>query len=135
MGVNEFLEPRVAKAEYTVLASAGTQALTSGVYIPAAAVVTGVTLIDNDALGSVHTNDSASVDLRIANTHLSASQILCSTKSVGFFGTVNIANIWPLTSTAGVQVSSGGELVLSVQASSGTLARTWSPTIYVGYVA
>ena len=135
MGVNEFLEPRVAKADFTVLASAATHAWPSGVYIPAGAVVTGVTLIDNDALGSVHANDQASVDLRIANSHLSASQILCSTKSVGFFGTVSIANIWPLTSTAGVYVSSGGEIVLSVQESSGTLARTWSPTIYVGYVA
>ena len=135
MGKNEYIEGRVVQADFTVLASGATQALTSGVYIPTAAVITGITLIDHDALGTVHTNDSASVDLRIANTQLSASQIVCSTKSVGFFGTVDIANIWPLTATAGVYVTNGGEVVLSVQASSGTLARTWSPNVYVGYVA
>jgi hypothetical protein len=135
MAVNEFFEPRVARAEFTVLASADTQALPSGVYLPQGALVTGITLLAKNALGSVHTNDSASVDLRVANTQLSLSQQLCSTKSVGYFGTVSVAVVWPTTSAGGIYLKSGGELILSVQGSSGTLARTWSPTIYVGYVA
>lgn len=126
--VNEFLNPRVAKADFTVLASTATQALPSGVYIPGNALVTGVTFIDRDALGSVHSNDSATVDLR------AGAVALISTMRISQFAAQTIAYVPTLVSTAGMNVSTAGELVLSVQASSGTNARTFSPTVYVGYV-
>jgi hypothetical protein len=131
---NELLQERIAKADFTVLSSAATQALTSGVFIPGNAIVTGVTIMDLDALGSVHSNDSATVDLRIANTQLSSSIQINSVKSLGMFNVVSIPYVWPLTSTGGVYIPVSGELVLSVQASSGTAARTWSPQVFVGYI-
>ena len=126
--MNEFLNPRVAKADFTVLASTGTQALPSGVYIPGSALVTGVTFIDRDALGSVHSNDSATVDLR------AGAVALISTMRISQFAAQTIAYVPSLVSTAGMNVSTNGELVLSVGVSSGTNARTFSPTVYVGYV-
>jgi hypothetical protein len=131
---NEFLEGRIAKADFTVLSSAATQALTSGVFVPGNAVVTGVTIVDLDALGSVQTNDSATIQLAVVNTQLSSSIVLNSAKSIGFFGTVSVPQISPLTSTNGVYIPVSGELVLNVQASSGTGPRTWSPQAMVGYV-
>jgi len=126
--VNEFMNPRVVKADFTVLSSAATQALPSGVFIPTNALVTGVTFIDRHALGSVHSNDSASIDLRAAGV------ALISTKAISVFAAQNIAYVPTLVSTAGMNISTAGELVLSVQGSSGTAPRTWSPTVYVGYV-
>jgi hypothetical protein len=131
---NDFLQARVALANFVVSSSAATQALTSGIFIPGNAIVTGVTILDQDALGSVQTNDSATAQLYVANTQLSSSIALNSAKSIGYFGTVSVPQTWPLTSTGGVFVAVPGELVLSVQASSGTAARTWSPQIMVGYV-
>jgi hypothetical protein len=134
MAKNEFLEGRVAQANYTVLSSGATQALTSGIYIPGNAVVTGVTIVDLDSLGSVQTNDSATIQLAVVNTQLSSSIVLNSAKSIGFFGTVSVPQISPLTSTNGVYIPVSGELVLNVQASSGTAARTWSPNVMVGFI-
>jgi len=129
---NEFLVPRVVKADFTILSSAATQAIPSGVFLPKGALVTGITLIDADALGSVHSNDSASIDLRVAGG--GSSVALISTYAISAFAAQTIAYRPSLVSTAGMYVPQTGELVLSVQASSGTAARTFSPTIYVGYV-
>lgn len=126
--MNEFLTPRVVKADFTVLSSAATQAINGSVFIPKGALVTGVTIMDADALGSVHSNDSASFDLRAGGV------ALISTSCVSDMAAQNIVYRGALVSTAGMYVSADGALVLSVQASSGTGPRTWSPTIYVGYV-
>lgn len=129
---NEFLQARIAKADFTVLSSAATQSIPSGVFLPKDALVTGITLIDFDALGSVHSNDSASIDLRVAGG--GSSVALISTSAISAFAAQTIAYRPALVSTAGMYVPQTGELVLSVQASSGTAPRTWSPTIYVGYI-
>jgi hypothetical protein len=126
--MNEFLTPRVVKAEFTVLASAATQAVPSGVYLPKGAMVTGVTIFDADALGSVHSNDSASFDLR------AGALALISTSCVSDMAAQTIVYRGALVSSGGMYVPADGQLVLSVQESSGTLARTWSPTMYIGYV-
>lgn len=131
---NEFLTPRVVKADFTVLASSATQSLPSGVYLPKGALVTGVTFMDADALGSVHSNDSATIDLRIMNVGLSSSVQLISTKVISVMAAQTIPYIAALMTTGGMYVPQSGELVLSVQASSGTLNRTWSPTVFVGYL-
>jgi hypothetical protein len=129
---NEFLANRIVKANFTVLASAATQAIPSGVYIPKGALVTGVTILDTDAFGSVHSNDSASIDLRIAGG--GSSVALMSTALIKNIGAQTVPYVASLVSAVGMYVPQSGELVLSVQASSGTLNRTWSPTVYVGYV-
>lgn len=130
---NEFLEGRVARADYTVLASNATQALTSGVFMPAGALVTGVTFLDTDAVTIA--NASGTVDLRVANTQLSSSVALISTARISVACPAQtIPYIASLVSTAGMYVPVSGELVLSVQATSGTAVHTWSPSVFVGYI-
>jgi hypothetical protein len=133
MSNNEFFAGRVAKANFTVLASAATQSLPSGIYIPAGALVTGVTILGTGAFGSVHSNDSATIDLRLAGGGSSVQ--LISTQVISNLVAQTIAYRPALVSTAGMYVPQTAELVLSVQASSGTNARTFNPTVFVGYLA
>jgi hypothetical protein len=133
MAINEFLEQRVARAEYTVLASAATQSLPSGVFLPAGAIVTGVTFINTGA--PTIANASGSIDLRVANTQLSGSQALVSTAMIKNVASAQtIPTIMVLSYSGGVVLSNAGELILSVQATSGTNAHTWKPSVFVGYV-
>jgi hypothetical protein len=132
---NEFLEGRIAVGNFTVVSNAATTALPSGVYIPAGAVVTGVTIHDKDAgMYSNMSQDAATIDLRVRNVALSSSMQLCSVKAVSIFSqnTAYAPVAWPLTSTAGVYVPVKGELVISCAIAS--TGRTWSPQVYVGYV-
>lgn len=129
---NEFMGARVVQADFTILSSAATQAIPSGVFIPKGAMVTGVTIIDFDALGSVHSNDSATIDLRLAGGGSSVQ--LVSTKLINAVAAQTIPYAMAMMTTGGMYVPQTAELVLSVQASSGTAARTFSPTIYVGYI-
>lgn len=129
---NEFLTPRVVRADFTILASAATQSIPSGVFLPKGALVTGVTGIAFGTLGSVHSNDSATFDLRLAGG--GSSVALLSTKVISVMAAQTIAYPLLLVSTGGMYVPQDAQLVLSVQASSGTLARTFAPTIFVGYL-
>lgn len=129
---NEFLNGRVVSADFTILASAATQSIPSGIFIPKGAFVTGVTAIDFDALGSVHSVDSATIDLRLAGGGSSIQ--LISTKVISVMAAVSTPYVLGMVSTNGMYVPQNAELVLSVQASSGTLNRTFSPTIFVGYI-
>jgi hypothetical protein len=129
---NEFLQARIAKADFTILASAATQSLPSGVFIPKGAMVTGVTAMDFDALGSVHSNDSATIDLRLMGGGSSVQ--LVSTKVISVIAAQTKPYILAMMTTGGMYVPQNAELVLSVQESSGTSPRTFSPTIYVGYI-
>jgi hypothetical protein len=129
---NQFYTPRIVKADFTILASAATQSIPSGVFLPKGALVTGVTAMDFDALGSVHSNDSATIDLRLAGGGSSVQ--LISTKVISVMAAQTIPYVLAMVSTGGMYVPQDAQLVLSVQASSGTLARTFSPTIFVGYL-
>ena len=134
MAANEFLEGAIARAEFTVLASAATQALTSGVYLPAGALVTGVTFMNTGAV--TIGNASGSIDLRVANTQLSSSVSLVSTGMIKNIASIQtIPTVLTLAYSGGVRLPQSGELVLSVQATSGTAVHTWSPSVFVGYVA
>ena len=128
---NEFLVPRIVKADFTVLASAATQALPSGVFLPKGAVITGITFMDVDA--QTIADASGSIDLRIAGGGSSVALIVTEMiKNAA--ATQTRPYIASLVSTAGMYVPQSGELVLSVQATSGTAVHTWSPSVYVGYV-
>jgi hypothetical protein len=132
---NEFLEARVAKIPFSSIAeSAAAQALTSGVYLPAGALVTGITVMCSDA--PTVANASNHIGIMVYNTQNSSSVQLASTaliKNVASAQTV--PTILTLVSTAGMYVPVSGELGMSVSASSGTNAITWSPIVYVGYIA
>ena len=127
---NEFLVGRVAKADYTILASAATQSLPSGVYIPKGALVTGVTFLDTDAMTIA--NASGTVDLRVAGG--GSSVALISTVNISDMGAQTVPYVASLVSAVGMHVPVDGELVLSVQATSGTAVHTYSPSVYVGYI-
>lgn len=129
---NEFLQGRVAKADFTILASNATQSLPSGVWVPGGAIVTGVTFI-NTAAQTV-ADASGSVDLRVANTALSSSIALISTIEIKNLGAQTVPYVASLVSAAGMYVAVPGEVVLSVQATSGTAVHTKTPSVLIGYV-
>ena len=130
---NEFLVKRVAAANFVVLASAATQSLPSGVYIPGGAIVTGVTMINTAPITIA--NASGSIDLRVKNATAASSQALIITAAIkNAAGAETIPYIATLSNTKGVYLPVGGELVLSVQATSGSSVHTYAPDIYVGYL-
>jgi len=129
---NEFLEVRVAKADFTMLSSAATQSLPSGVWLPGGALVTGVTFLDTDTM--VVANASQTFDLRVANTALSSSIALISTEHCKDVGAISVPYVASLVSAAGMYVAVPGELVLSIQAAAGNSVMTYSPSVYVGYI-
>jgi hypothetical protein len=130
---NEFLQGRVAKADFTILASAATQSLPSGVFLPGGALVTGVTFLNTGA--QTIADASGSVDLRVANTALSSSIALISTVRISDLGAQTVPYVASLVSAVGMYVAVPGELVLSVQATSGTAVHTKAPSVFVGYIA
>src|SRR4030042_1788370 len=117
---NEFLVPRIVKADFTVLASAATQALPSGGFLPKGAVITGITFMDVDA--QTIADASGSIDLRVGSVALIVTEMIKNAAA-----TQTRPYIASLVSTAGMYVPASGELVLSVQATSGTAVHTWSP--------
>jgi hypothetical protein len=123
---NEFFAGRVVRADFTILASTATQALPSGVYIPAGALVTGVTFMDKNA--NTIANASGTVDLRIG------SVAMISTKMIKDLGAQTVAVAASLVSAGGMYVPITGEVKLSVQATSGTAVHTISPSVFIGYV-
>lgn len=133
MAQNEFLQARVVKADFTCLASAATQALPSGVYIPAGALVTGVTYLDVDAV-TAGANASDTLDLRVVNTALSSSIQLVSTVNMSDCAVQTVPYVASLVSAVGMYIPVAGELKLHLQATSGTAVHTYSPSVFVGYV-
>ena len=80
-------------------------------------------------------NASGSIDLRVANTQLSSSVALVSTGMIKNIASAQtVPTVLTLVSTAGMYLPQSGELVLSVQATSGTAVHTWNPSVFVGYV-
>lgn len=130
---NEFLKGRVAKADFTILASTATQALPSGVFIPGGALVTGVTYLDADAMTIA--DASGTVNLQVVNTALSSSISLHSTVRMSAMGAQTVPYVASLVSAVGMYVAVPGELVLNCQATSGTSVHTYSPSVFVGYIA
>lgn len=129
---NEFLLPRIAKADFTILSSAATQSLPSGVWIPGGALVTGVTFLETGAMTIA--NASQTIDLRVANTALSSSIALISTEHCKDLGAQTVPYVASLVTAAGMYVAVPGELVISVQAAAGNSVMTYSPSVFVGYI-
>lgn len=124
---NEFLVQRVVSANFPVLASNATQGLTSGVIIPKGALVTGVTMVNTGAITIA--NASGSIDLRVGTNALISTVMIKAAASAQ-----TIPYVATLVSSAGTYLPAGGELQLSVQATSGTAVHTYAPDIYVGYL-
>ena len=125
MANNEFLIDRVVKADVSFSYVAATQAVPTGVYLPAGALVTGVTMVDFNA--NTVANASQSIDLR------AGAVALISTTMVKDIVAQTACKYPTLAVAGGVFLTKAGEIVLSVQGSTGTNAFTCTPSIFVGY--
>lgn len=130
---NELLLNRVAVANFPLLASTGGQSIHGGVFLPAGALVTGVTF--RQTVAPVFANAANTVDLVVQNTALSSTMSLISVVALSDHAT---ASTRPYTATLSAAVGTYlpvfGELVLNAAGSNGTNAWTYAPDIFVGYV-
>jgi hypothetical protein len=124
---NAFLEPRVAVASFSITASSVAQSLTSGVYIPKGALVTGITLMCTGA------NSTANMD-QLYQVCAGAVSI-ASAKSVKVIPAVTVASALALSTTAGMYMTTAGELNMQVGSWEGTSVGYAVPSVFVGYVA
>jgi hypothetical protein len=123
---NEFLEARVAVASFSITNSSSAQSLTSGVYIPTGALITGATLMCSAT--NLTANMSQTYQLQAGAT------AVMSVKSVKEIPAITVASALALSTTAGVYVSTAAELNLQVGSWTGTSVGHAEPTVYVGFV-
>lgn len=125
MAYNEFLEGRVVSANFTNVPAVAGTTLSSPVYIPTGALVTGVTYYSP---ASVYTDASnATMSIR------AGAVVLCSTQNIAAIPARTIASRPLLVSAGGMYVSTAGNLNVSINGGSvGT--GTMSINMYVGYV-
>ena len=124
MAKNEFLVNRTAKASFTIPNLSAATTVSSGVYIPAGAIVTGMRVIAPSAV--TLSAASATIAFRIGTVNIVATQ------RVSAMPAVSTPAISALATTAGIYAA-GGELNMIAQASSNS-AATATYDIYVDYI-
>jgi len=130
---NEFLLNRIAVANFPVLASTGGQSIPSGVYIPAGAIVTGVTFRQSAA--PTIANAANTINLLVVNTANSSSMSLISAVALSAHAThLTRPYAATLSAAVGTYIPICGELKLNAEGSNGTNVWTYAPNVYVGYV-
>jgi hypothetical protein len=132
---NEFLEGRVAKADFTAAATmSAAQSCPSGVWIPGGAIVTGVTYIYTNA--RTVAGNSATASVFVANTALSSSIGLVSSLNLSALPAQTIPYAASLVSAVGMYVAVPGELVFTIGAdgAGNSVGTSVVPSVYVGYV-
>ena len=128
---NEYFNDRVAKANFAISSYSTTGNLTSGVYLPAGALVTGVTVFATASGDANHTADSATAVLAICNTALSSTQSIASAFTLKQFSQT-VAYVPTLSVASGFYVPVSGELIMIL--GSATTAHSMAPDVYVGYI-
>jgi hypothetical protein len=127
MANNEFFVPRVVTASFSVPDAAASQSISSPVYLPAKAIVTGVTMMNTAVTCS---GISATLDLRAGSEAIIKT---VNMKNAASAATIPYAAT--ISGTTPLYITSGGQLVLSVGASgAGNSNWTYSPTVYIGFV-
>jgi hypothetical protein len=125
MATNDFLVKRTAYFQDVTIGNAATT-WSSGVIIPAGAIITGVKMM---APGAVTTTDaSATIQLRVGT-----NSIISTTKINAAVGAVTIPITLTLNQAGGVYVPASGELNMIVSASS-VSACTAVVDVYVDYL-
>jgi hypothetical protein len=123
---NAFLEGRVVSAAFSNSVTSASASLTSGVYIPTGALVTGVTYMQTGT-NATH-NSMGSFSLSVGAISLISAQAQSAVPAQ------TIASRPLLVSSAGMYLSTGGELNMGIgsnlTASTGSIAMN----VYVGYV-
>jgi hypothetical protein len=133
---NEFLEPRVARADFTAAATmSAAQSCPSGVWIPGGALVTGVTYLYTNARTVV--GNSATASVFVANTALSSSIGLVSSLNLSNLPAQTVPYVASLVSAVGMYVAVPGELVLTIgaDAAGNSVGTSVGPRVLVGYIA
>lgn len=125
------MEGRVAKASFNISSYSTTNNFTSGVYLPAGALVTGVTVMATGTYDANHTVDSATANLNVVNTALSSSVSLVSAFTLKQ-NTSLVPFVPTLSAASGTYVPVSGELVVLL--GSATTAHAYKPDIYVGFI-
>jgi hypothetical protein len=128
MANNELLINRIATANFIVPELAITQVVTSPVFIPGGAIVTGVTFMNGTA--ATCTGVSATLDLRAGSEALIKTVNMKNAASAETLPyTATISGTTPL------YLTSGGQLKLSIGASGlGGSNWTYAPSVWIGYV-
>jgi hypothetical protein len=123
---NEFLEGRVASATFQVTAQAAATRVPSSVYIPANAIVTGMTMLNTISNVTAAMNQTYAI--------YAGTEAINAALSLKEIPAVSVVSKCSLLTAAGVFLTSGGMLNLSMGTWDGTSVGNAKPTIYVGYV-
>lgn len=121
--MNEFLTSRTAYASITIPNAATT--VSTGVFIPAGAIVTGIRM--NAPSAVTLTGASATVQLMVGAVSIVA------TSNVSALGAQTVPSVKALATTAGNYISVDSEIQLIAQASSNS-AATATYQVYVDYL-
>lgn len=127
MANNEFFVPRVITANFSVPDAAASQSISSPVYLPAGAIVTGITFV-NTAAPTV-ANVSATLELLAGTENIMKTVNMkncASAQTVPYAATIS--------GTTPIYIVSGGMLILNVQSSNNSSNWTYKPDVYVGFL-
>jgi len=129
MANNEFLHGRIVSAHlanHTVYTAA--TYLEQPVYVPAGAIVTGVTMMLNESMTTANCDNTM-------NLYVSTDIPLGAVTAISdILKTNQTPEEFALLTTAGMYISKGGPLYLLQGVSNGTAAWTFHPDCYVGYL-
>jgi hypothetical protein len=128
MANNEFFVPRVITANFSVPDAAASQSVSSPVYLPAGAIVTGITF--NHTAAPTVVGISATVNLYAGSEAL--MKTVCMKDGVSVQTKPYAATI---SGTTPLYVTSGGMLKLYIGASAaGNSNWTYKPDVFVGFL-
>jgi|WetSurMetagenome_2_1015567.scaffolds.fasta_scaffold86821_2 hypothetical protein len=126
MGVNEFVEGRVAVASFTITAQSVASTVTSDVYIPTGAIVTGVSLMCPGTLSVADMSQSFQI-------YAGAIPLVVATTVKGM-PAQTVVSRHVLSTTAGNYISTAGQLNLTYGSWTGTSLGYAAPVVSVGYI-
>jgi hypothetical protein len=123
---NQFMEARVAKVNFTYTNQSVSTCMTSGVYIPTGALVTGMTMLCT----------ASNLTAALSQTYsICAGTIpLMSATTVSNFPAVSVATRPTLATVAGNFINTAGEVKMYINSWSGESAGHFAPDIYIGYI-
>ena len=126
MGANEYLGGRVAVASFTITNQSVATTMTSDVYIPTGAIVTGVSLMCPGTLSVADMSQSLQI-------YAGAIPLVVATTVKGL-PAQTVVSRHVLSTTAGNYISTAGALGLYYGSWTGTSLGYAAPVISVGYV-
>jgi hypothetical protein len=134
MAKNEFLNGKILRAEYSLYGNTAQNTVNGSVYIPAGAIVTGVTFINTGAITIANAGNG--ISLQVINTSASSSINLISSVAMSAAGLAQtLPYVATLTAAVGTYIPVSGQLCIVQGVSNGTSVWTRTPSVFVGYLA